>query len=225
MFFAQDNALSEQDDLQIYEAKISSSNGTEHIVQFHKQVFTDSSGAVAGFLGAIFDITEKKKLEYALAQQAASDELTGLPNRREGMTRLEIFHKDSERKNQLYCIAMGDIDHFKQVNDLYGHNNGDLVLKASIRSSHVCFRYGGEEFVVLLPETSLEDGFDVVERLRQAWSCTEISLYNCQLIHSTVSFGLVQFPTTYEQLLPASDKALYDAKNSGRNKTVCFQPG
>lgn len=235
VFWAQDNALFEQGGLQIYETKISSSNGALHIVQFHKQVFTDSSGAVTGFLGAIFDITEKKELEYALALQAATDELTGLINRREGLTKLEILHKDSERKNQPYCIAMADIDHFKQVNDMYGHNNGDLVLrtfanlaKASIRCSDVCFRYGGEEFVILLPETSLEDGFYVVERLRQAWACTEISLSDCQLVHSTVSFGLVQFPTdgiAYEQLLPSSDKALYDAKNSGRNKTVCVQPG
>lgn len=234
VFRSQDNALFEQGGLQIYEAKISSANGIQHLVQLHKQVFTDSSGIVTGFLGAIVDITEKKKLENALAQQAATDELTGLPNRREGLARLEILYKDSEKTNRPYCIAMGDIDHFKQVNDQYGHNNGDLVLKAfshlamaSIRSSDVCFRYGGEEFVILLPETSLEDGFDIVERLRKAWSCTEISLSDSQVIHSTISFGLVQFPIdgiAYEQMLPASDRALYDAKNSGRNKTVCRKP-
>lgn len=234
VFFAQDNALFEQGDLQIYETVISSSNGTQHTVQFHKQVFTDSSGEVTGFLGAIFDITEKKELEYALAQQATTDELTGLPNRRDGMARLEVLHRDSERKNRPYCIAMADMDHFKEINDLYGHSNGDLVLKAfaqlaksSLRSSDVCFRYGGEEFVILLPETNLDDGFAVAERLRQAWGNTAVTLTDCQSVHSTLSIGLAQYPTggsSYEQLLQASDKLLYVAKNGGRNQTACVQP-
>ena len=84
IFFVQDQELFEQGGLQVYETKITSSGGIIHIVQFHKQVFTDSTGEVAGFLGAIFDITEKKELELALARLAATDELTGLPNRRNG---------------------------------------------------------------------------------------------------------------------------------------------
>lgn len=234
VFFAQDEDLFNQGGLQIYEAKISSSEGVPHIVQFHKQIFTDSSGDIAGFLGAIFDITEKKELEYALARQAAVDELTGLPNRRDGMAKLEILHKDSERKKRPYCIAMIDIDHFKRINDLYGHNNGDIVLKVfsnlvrtTFRSSDICFRYGGEEFVVLLPETDLDDGFTVVERLRQTWACKQLTLSDCQSVYSTVSIGLTQYlannDISFEQLLKASDKALYDAKNGGRNRTVCIQ--
>ena len=233
IFFAQDQELFEQGGLQVYETKITSSGGIIHIVQFHKQVFKDSTGEVAGFLGAIFDITEKKELELALAQLAATDELTGLPNRRDGMARLEILHKDSERKKRPYCIAMVDIDHFKQLNDQYGHPCGDLVLrlfadlaKHILRSSDLCFRYGGEEFVVLLPETELNEGFKVVERLRQTWASNRLTLSEGQPINSTISIGLTQYPpnrVSFEQLLQTSDQALYDAKNSGRNRTVRIQ--
>lgn len=233
VFFAQDEALYEQGDLQIYEAKITSSDGIIHIVQFHKQVFTDSSGVIAGFLGAIFDITEKKELEETLARLATIDELTGLPNRRDGMAKLEVLHRNSARKNRPYCLAMIDIDRFKRLNDRYGHANGDFVLRAfadlmkkTLRSSDVCFRYGGEEFVILLPETELNDGFTIVERLRQVWDRNQLTLPDCQLVHSTVSIGLVQYPIdsiSFEQLLQASDKALYDAKNGGRNRTICIK--
>ena len=232
VFSAQDEALFQQGGLQVYETNVTSLDGAHHIVQFHKQVFTDSSGA-AGFLGAIFDITEKKDLEYALAKQAAVDELTDLSNRRDGMAKLEILHKDSKKKNRPYCIAMIDIDHFKLINDQYGHNNGDIALKAFsdltkklLRSSDICFRYGGDEFVILLPETGLDDGFTVVERLRQAFDCNQLTFPDGRSVHSTVSIGLTQYTAdsiSLEQLLRASDKALYDAKNTGRNKTACIQ--
>lgn len=233
VFFAQDEALFQQGGLQVYEANVTSSKGTHHVVQFHKQTFTDSSGAVAGFLGAVFDITEKKKLEYALARQAAVDELTGLPNRREGMAELEILHRDSEKKNRPYCIATIDIDRFKLINDLYGHNNGDIALKAFsdlakkiLRRSDICFRYGGDEFIVLLPETELEDGFTVVEGLRRALDCDQLLLPDGRSVQATVSIGLTQYAAdsiSPEQLLRASDQALYDAKNAGRNRTVCIR--
>lgn len=234
VFSAQDEILFNQGGLQVYESKITSSEGVSRLVQFHKQIFTDSSGAVLGFLGAIFDITEKKQLECALADLAATDELTGLPNRREGMARLDVLHKFSVRKKRPYCIAMVDIDHFKRFNDHYGHANGDLVLKffaemaqKTLRCNDICFRYGGEEFVILLAETGMEDGRVVVERLRQALAEARLTLSDGQAIQATVSIGLVQYPsdsTTYEQLIQASDKALYDAKNGGRNRTVCAQP-
>jgi len=234
IFFAQDNELFARGGSQIYEAKITSLSRVCHIVQFNKQVFTDSSGEIGGFLGAIFDITEKKRLENELSQLADTDELTGLPNRRNGMRKLEILHEDGKRKKRAYCIAMIDIDHFKQLNDQYGHSNGDLVLrefadltKRTLRSGDVCFRYGGEEFITLLPETELDKGLIVVERLRKAWERNLLPLPEGQLVCSTISIGLAQLHAdciTVEQIFQASDKALYAAKNSGRNRTVCFQP-
>lgn len=232
VFFAQDNELFEQGGLQIYETQVTSSNGRHHIVQFHKQVFTDSSGAIAGFLGVIFDITEKKNLEQALLEKATIDELTGLQNRRDGIAQLEVLHKDSARKKRPYCIAMIDIDHFKLINDQYGHTNGDIVLrlfanlvKTELRSSDVCFRYGGEEFVILLPETQLDEGYTVVERLRQVWAGKRLTLSDYQSVHSTVSIGLAQCnasSTSFEQMLQICDKVLYDAKSGGRNRIVCL---
>ena len=231
VFFAQDNDLFVQGGLQIYETQITSSKGIRSHVQFHKQVFTDPSGTTAGFLGAIFDLTAQKQLEKALAQLAITDELTGLPNRRDGMAKLEELHKASEKKSSPYCIAMVDIDNFKQLNDRYGHAVGDNVLnefasfaQKSLRESDVCFRYGGEEFVILLPDTELEEGFIVVERLRSVWENISLGLASFQPVHSTVSIGLVQsneVGSSVEQLLQLSDQALYAAKNSGRNRTVC----
>jgi PAS domain S-box/diguanylate cyclase (GGDEF) domain len=233
VFFAQDEALFHQGGIQIYEANITSSTGVAYIAQFHKQVFTDSTGAITGFLGAIFDITEKKELECALEKLAVIDELTDLTNRRDGMAKLEALHEESERKKQPYCIAMIDLDGFKQINDQYGHHTGDTVLKEFadltkkfLRRNDVCFRYGGEEFVMLLPETELNDGFAVVERLRKAWTNKKVALSKSQFLHSTISIGIAQYDTSsisYMQLLQISDKALYLAKNGGKNCSVCIR--
>lgn len=231
VFYDQDETLFKVGGLQVYESNITSSTGVKHIVQFHKQVFTDTTGAIAGFLGAIFDITEKIELECTLAKLAVIDELTGLTNRRDGFAKLEAIHEDSERKKQPYCIAMIDIDSFKQINDQYGHHNGDIVLKEFadlmqkvLRRNDACFRYGGEEFVVILPETELNDGFAVVERLRKSWANKSVPLSNFQAVRSTISIGISQYDLStisYKQLLQISDKALYLAKNGGRNCSVC----
>lgn len=231
VFFAQDEDLYKRGGVQTYETKITSSLGVTHTVQFHKQIFNDSIGATAGFLGVIFDITEKKKLECALEKLAVIDELTGLTNRRDGMSKLESLHEDSERNKRPYCLAMIDIDNFKQINDQYGHHNGDLVLKEFadltkklLRLNDVCFRYGGEEFVITLPETELSDGFAVVERLRKTWAKKRVELSDSLQLHSTLSIGITQYDTSrisYKQLLQISDKALYLAKNGGKNCSVC----
>lgn len=231
VFSAQDNELLKNGGLQVYESQITSPDGNKHIVEFHKQVFMDANGEAAGFLGVIFDITEKKNLENALAKQAKIDDLTGLLNRREGMSRLKIIHEESKQNNRIYSIAMIDIDHFKKVNDRYGHSNGDIVIKEFanlakniLRDSDICFRYGGEEFVVILPETEKNEGVVVVERLRKAWSNKEIMLSNEVLIHSTISIGLKQCDSnciSYEELINESDRAMYEGKNKGRNCTIC----
>jgi diguanylate cyclase (GGDEF)-like protein/PAS domain S-box-containing protein len=233
MFFSQDEELFNQGGVQIYETKITSSKGVTHTVQFHKQIFNDSQGKMAGFLGVIFDITEKKKLESSLERLAVIDELTGLANRRDGMAQLEHLHEISERNMRPYCIAMIDIDCFKHVNDQYGHHNGDLVLrefadliKNQLRHNDLCFRYGGEEFVIILPETKLHIGFTVVERLRKAWADKWIILSEDQRLKSTISIGIIQNVTrgtSYKQLLQMSDKALYLAKNGGKNCSVSIQ--
>ncbi|MGE5628123.1 MAG: diguanylate cyclase [Solirubrobacterales bacterium] len=234
IFFAKDKELYEQGGLQIYEAKITSADGKPLMVQFYKQVFYDTNGSIAGFLGAIFDITEKKELENALAKQATTDELTGIPNRRYGMEKLETLHKECQGKKQSYCIAMLDLDYFKRINDMYGHNNGDIVLKTFaklvsdfLRNGDICFRYGGEEFVVFMPDTEIDEGFAVVEKLRKAWASSKVPLSNCEASNLTVSIGITQYPGNnmpFELLLQTSDKALYYSKNGGRNQTTIIPP-
>lgn len=234
MFHAQDEALFEQGGIQIYETNITSSKGVTHIVQFHKQIFTDAAGETAGFLGVIFDITEKKELECSLKKQAVVDELTGLANRRDGMAKLEAMHKHSARKKQPYCLAMIDMDFFKQINDQYGHHTGDEVLKEFadltkkvLRHDDICFRYGGEEFVAILPETELIDGFAVAERLRKTWDHKWVAKSEFRPLHPTISIGITQYDRSsisYKQLLQLSDEALYAAKSSGKNCSICAQP-
>lgn len=233
VFFLQDEALFNQGGVQIYEAEITSSQGVKYTVQFHKQVFYDSSGAMAGFLGVIFDITEKKKLECELERLAVVDELTGLKNRRNGMNQIAILHEESVMNKRPYCIAMVDIDSFKNINDQYGHHNGDIVLKEFadlikklLRRDDVCFRYGGEEFVIILPETKLSSGLAVVERIRKTWAKKSVELSDFLSIQSTISIGITQYDTScisYKELLQISDKALYLAKNAGKNCSVCIQ--
>ncbi|WP_374290936.1 diguanylate cyclase [Desulfovibrio desulfuricans] len=231
VFFEQDEQLFNAGGLQVYETKITSSTGIINIVQFHKQVFWDVNGNIAGFLGAMFDITEKKKLENDLFQLATTDDLTGLQNRREGMVQLDFIHSECHNNKSPYCLALIDIDNFKLFNDQYGHANGDYVLKQFgqflkrlLRNSDACFRYGGEEFVLILPNSTIEAGYSVTERLRCGWSSFPLTLPTGQSVQSSVSIGLAQFPeagSCVEDIVQSSDKALYCAKNSGRNRTVC----
>jgi len=115
------------------------------------------------------------------------------------------------------------------LNDQHGHANGDQVLKMfadlvrkALRSCDICFRYGGEEFVVLLPDTSLIEGYAVVERLRQRWAETLLCLSDGQSVHSSISIGIAESRAESvqgEELIERSDEALYLAKSSGRNQT------
>ena len=124
---------------------------------------------------------------------------------------------------------MIDIDFFKKVNDTYGHASGDKVLrtvasviKAQLRESDIPARYGGEEFAVLLPYTHIDEAKIVGERLRKAVEETTVSLDNLN-INVTISMGLAEFrqDESGEELFAQADKALYKAKESGRNRVVC----
>lgn len=175
------------------------------------------------------DMTEKKQKEEELFTQASTDPLTGLFNRRQfelmANTQLTLAH----RYQTPHCILMLDIDHFKRVNDTYGHDAGDevlkyiaLVLKTSLRESDILARYGGEEFILFLPHTSPTEGWHVAERLRSSVEQSNIT-YNNQTLHVTISLGLssTQNIGLHEQIKEA-DTALYVSKKTGRNKTTLF---
>jgi two-component system, cell cycle response regulator len=166
---------------------------------------------------------------------ALTDELTGLYNRRYVFAHLnEVLGRMSEVGGEA-AVMLFDIDHFKQVNDRYGHPAGDDVLRElagrairQVRSVDLVGRLGGEEFVVVMPETSLSGAVVVAERLRLAVADEPFILHeNGEKVSVAVSIGIAVTGTaedTQESLLKHADEALYAAKNGGRNRTVAFAP-
>lgn len=132
------------------------------------------------------------------------------------------------RQGQPCCIAMLDIDFFKKVNDRYGHSAGDKVLATlahsiskNLRPYDKLFRYGGEEFLLCMPQIDLNQGYDMVERLRKIIAEMSINLDSAQVINITISAGLTLLDPHYsvEQMIDRADKAMYTAKSAGRNCT------
>ncbi len=179
-------------------------------------------------------ITINRANSYSkILQYATIDALTNLNNRRQFELRLGQEIATTKRQNNPLCAMMIDIDFFKKVNDTYGHASGDAVLrgvagiiKSALRESDIPSRYGGEEFAVLLPYTHIEEAKIVGERLRKAVESTPIEINSeetdIKSINVTISMGLAEFnkSETGEELFERADKALYNAKESGRNK-VC----
>ncbi len=172
---------------------------------------------------------ELATLNEKLQRMATTDELTGLCNRREAMNRLNEYWELAQRKSvPLSCIAI-DIDFFKKCNDTYGHDVGDIVLRDTARvlrngtrKSECVFRMGGEEFLVLCPESSAEMSQAAAERLRLLVERNEIAHNN--LINSiTISAGIAEVTPDIknaDELLKVADQALYQAKANGRNRVV-----
>lgn len=230
IFYAQDKALYENIGTQDVELEVNTPDGTHNTIQFHKKIFYDNNKRPAGYLCILFDVTEKKSLEGQLQFQALTDELTQLPNRREGLARLEQALSLALRKESALCVALLDIDHFKSVNDNYGHIVGDQALvtvantiKSSLRGYDICARYGGEEFLICLPDSDLSNSLEVLERVRLACESLKIANKGMADLSITVSIGVAQFAShvsTLEALIEASDLALYQAKVGGRNRVV-----
>ena len=157
-----------------------------------------------------------------------TDGLTGLYNRRYFQQALEREFARARRYKNDVSIFMLDIDHFKQINDNYGHQFGDKVIaeisaiiKNSLRKTDYIARYGGEEIVAILPETNIERALIPIERLRKTIEMHDFK-YMDQNVRVTVSIGVSQYPSdidTIQELIAHADKALYEAKESGRNRT------
>jgi diguanylate cyclase (GGDEF)-like protein len=171
-----------------------------------------------------------EKAHDELWMTARIDYLTGVSNRRHFMDRFAKELSLAQRHQREFSVLHLDIDHFKQINDTYGHNLGDEVLKAmaaacvrALRNSDIFGRLGGEEFGVILPETPLESAAMAAERLRQAVANLEIPTEK-GAVRLTISIGVTQFrpedDTTPETILQRADQALYEAKNTGRNRVI-----
>jgi len=163
------------------------------------------------------DITAQKVVEFELVRQAHTDHLTGFNN----------------RYGNALSIFMMDVDHFKKINDTYGHKVGDIVLQKlaaicrdTLRMVDIIGRVGGEEFAILLPETTEQEAIRVAERLRQAIANAKIPLGYGLPLSITVSIGITSLMSkddNIDVLLNIADKALYEAKNTGRNRIFNMQ--
>ena len=190
------------------------------------------------FLEAVANQTalalERVKLIAFLENLSITDALTGIANRRHFEWRLSEEVERARRYKYPLSALLLDLDHFKQVNDNYGHQIGDIVLqqvaqrlKSSLRRTDFLARYGGEEFVVLAPQTPAERAIILGERLRQVIAESPITVSDDLQIRITLSVGIAVFPDHAQnesELIGAADAALYKAKQMGRNRVCMFEP-
>ncbi len=203
-------------------------DGSRVTVESHGQTIVQ--GGIPMRLTALRDITERKQFEIELKRQAHIDYLTGVSNRGYFMNQAELELSRAIRYNNPLSLYMLDIDFFKKVNDSHGHKVGDLVLvklaeicRQTLREVDIIGRVGGEEFVILLPETDLVKATEVAERLRESIENAKVPMESGLPLHFTVSIGvtsLVSKDDNLDVLLSYADKALYQAKETGRNR-VC----
>jgi diguanylate cyclase (GGDEF)-like protein/PAS domain S-box-containing protein len=186
-----------------------------------------------GHMIVLVDITDRKQAEMELERLARTDVLTGVTNRRHFFELAEPQFASAQRYSHNIAILLLDVDHFKQVNDSYGHLAGDLILQrvarecqGHLRSSDVFARYGGEEFICLLPEQSLEGALETAERIRQMLERAEV-LWDHQSIGVTASIGVAllqeDLALTLETLINRADQALYESKANGRNQVTLWR--
>ncbi len=185
------------------------------VVRYQKQAFRK-------------EVSEREKVQFE--QLASIDAMTGAINRRKFEQLAEHELQRADRYQRPLCCLMLDIDHFKQINDQYGHAAGDEVLRAffhccaeTVRDSDTVARIGGEEFVVLLPETVLSDGVELAERIRHAVEQLQIMVDAETIVRLTVSIGVSHWSGSsmgLGELMEQADSALYDAKRGGRNRVA-----
>lgn len=176
---------------------------------------------------AIENRNSKEKLE----EQAYNDYLTNIPNRRYFIERAEEELEENNKLDKNFSLIMFDIDHFKKINDDYGHKMGDIVLQkiaecssGVLRENEIIGRIGGEEFAIALPNTDISIALKIAERLRTTIMEQIIEMDNIKLFEITASFGVVENKEklNIDELLIQVDLALYEAKNAGRNRVVAW---
>jgi len=214
-------------------------NGAVIHVECHSSVMEISGRTV--LINLMIDVTERIRVEQEvqalqdqLREQAIRDPLTGLYNR---LPLNEFFDRElslAERRRGPVSVVIADLDHFKKVNDVFGHLAGDETLRifsglirSSFRAADLHCRYGGEEFLMVLPDITLDGACERTEQLRKIFEETEI-VYGSSRLRVTATFGVAVYPEhgrTRETLIAAADQALYEGKHSGRNRVTCYHAG
>ncbi|HMX10357.1 MAG TPA: diguanylate cyclase [Burkholderiaceae bacterium] len=213
-----------------YEAEYRLRNRNGHYIWVHdhgRVSDRDGAGEPIRMVGMLQDITDRKVVQLSLESLAASDGLTGLPNRRHGEGFLAQQLEVCSRQGGSLGLCLLDLDHFKRINDLHGHLKGDEVLQwvahtlgQVLRRSDLAFRWGGEEFVVVCPEADLAQTWQIGERIREALAAQPWER-QLQVQAVTASVGLAVYPAHGHDalsLFAGADAALYRAKMTGRNR-------
>ena len=214
---------------QRYEAQAETAGGERRDVLFDKAVLTNDQGETIGIIGVVTDITERKALEAQLAHEASHDALTGLYNRSHIEGAAAQAADEVERYGGNLAGLLLDLDHFKQVNDDCGHAVGDEVLRRlaellneRLREADIAGRWGGEEFLIVLPHTDQEGARRVAEDLRRALEATTMP----EVGQVTMSLGCSGYRNGegIDPFIKRLDDALYAAKDAGRNQVRCLYP-
>lgn len=228
-----DEALMQSGGQLRYEARFTQADGKRLDALLHKAPMQGPDGQVTGLVSTILDITERKALETRLAQLAEHDPLTGLLNRRAILSHLQALHAARRAAGQALCLLMIDVDHFKSINDQFGHGVGDEVLcqvaaalQGALRDGDSLGRVGGEEFLAVLSCIDINMAGLVAERLRQAVAQIPWMGDGQASRGITISVGLAQsqHDEDWAQAITGADKALYVAKRTGRDRVVVAEP-
>ena len=186
---------------------------------------------ISVYLREAAPVLEAKRLMETLRESNLRDPMTGLHNRRFLEESVDTLIAQAQRRKSPMAFMMLDLDYFKMVNDTYGHDAGDAVLKAlskvltqSVRASDYVIRYGGEEFLILLQDTTGDGAVDVAEKIRAAVEDLKVQVSGA-LLQKTISIGIASYPDdsdTFWQAVKFADVALYHAKDTGRNRVIRF---
>jgi diguanylate cyclase (GGDEF)-like protein/PAS domain S-box-containing protein len=227
---APDGSDSHDNHVESFEVEMRCKGGNRVWAEIYATVIRDTAGRIVGYVGVARDATQRREKHAQLREQTIRDPLTGLFNRRylDESLRRELLR--AKRDGQPLSLLMIDIDHFKRLNDTHGHQAGDEVLKRlgelirrGARRADLPCRYGGEEFLLVLPDMSAEDAAGCAEEWRMAFANERIDFDGRIVLSATFSAGVATCPAngnSCEGLIRAADQALYAAKNSGRNRVV-----
>jgi len=219
--------------LEGYETELRTADGYEVPIRLSAASLDLEQGG--GSVGFFHDMSERKRLEDKLKMQSITDELTGLYNQRHFYGVLSVEMDRAERYQSPLSLICVDLDNLKQVNDQLGHLEGDRILRDvsralqdSSRSVDICFRYGGDEFMALLPQTDSTESARLAERIRQRFneiSSYSVDLGNTVVINASLSLGVTDTlgDEDVDHFIQRADLAMYEAKNSGGNRTMMIR--